>query len=74
MLGRNARTGACTTIPALRMLLRSGNYVLLGNQDTVPEGQDFLIFKEKDAPAWSKELSMNGVVLSAKSEERLWGI
>lgn len=28
------------------------------------------MFKEKDAPAWCKELSMHGVVLSAKSEER----
>ena len=30
--------------------------------------------KEKDAPARSKELSMNRVVLSAKSEERICDI
>jgi len=41
-----------------RMLFRGGNYVMLQNYDVAPDGQHFLMIKEKEAPASSKEVSM----------------
>jgi serine/threonine protein kinase len=39
-----------------RMLFRGGNYVMLQNYDVAPDGQHFLMIKEKEAPASSKEV------------------
>lgn len=46
-----------------RMLFRNGDYLIggflgLGNYDVAPDGQRFLMIKEKEAPASSKELSI----------------
>jgi serine/threonine-protein kinase len=41
-----------------RMLFRGGNYVMLQNYDVAPDGQHFLMIKEKEAPASSKEVSI----------------
>lgn len=41
-----------------RMLFRSGNYLMLGNYDVAPDGQHFLMIKEKEAPASFKEVSI----------------
>lgn len=41
-----------------RMLFRSANYLMLGNYDVAPDGQHFLMIKEKEAPASSKEVSI----------------
>jgi serine/threonine-protein kinase len=47
---------------APRLLFRAGgylgNYLELGNYDVAPDGQHFLMIKEKEAPATAKELSL----------------
>ncbi len=35
-----------------------GSYVASGNYDVAPDGQHFLMLKEKNAPASSKEVSI----------------
>lgn len=35
-----------------------GNYLTTGNYDVTADGQHFLMIKEKDAPASSKEVSI----------------
>jgi serine/threonine protein kinase/Tol biopolymer transport system component len=40
------------------MLFRTSNYLMQGNYDVAPDGQHFLMLKEKEAPASSKELSI----------------
>lgn len=42
-----------------RMLFRGGNYLMtLANYDVAPDGQHFLMIKEKEAPASLKEVSI----------------
>ncbi|HEY6945407.1 MAG TPA: protein kinase [Candidatus Acidoferrum sp.] len=41
-----------------RMLFRSGNYLMLWNYDVAPDGQHFLMIREREAPASSKEVSI----------------
>lgn len=41
-----------------RVLFQGGGYLGLGNYDVAPDGQHFLMLKEKDAPASSKEVSI----------------
>jgi Tol biopolymer transport system component len=41
-----------------RMLFQSANYLRLANYDVAPDGQHFLMIKEKEAPASSKEVSI----------------
>lgn len=41
-----------------RILFRTAGYLGLGNYDVAPDGQRFLMIKEKEAPASSKELSI----------------
>ena len=41
-----------------RMLFQDANYLMQGNYDVAPDGQHFLMLKEKEAPASSKELSI----------------
>ena len=41
-----------------RMLFQSANYLMLSNYDVAPDGQHFLMIKEKEAPASSKEVSI----------------
>jgi serine/threonine-protein kinase len=41
-----------------RLLFRGGNYVMLQNYDVAPDGQHFLMIREKDAPPSSKEVSI----------------
>ena len=40
------------------LLFRGGNYVMLQSYDAAPDGQRFLMIKEKEAPASSKELNI----------------
>lgn len=40
------------------MLFRGGNYLMLWNYDVAPDGQHFLMIKEKEAPPSSKEVSI----------------
>ena len=41
------------------MLFRSANYFyMLSNYDVAPDGQHFLMIKEKEAPPSSKEVSI----------------
>jgi serine/threonine protein kinase len=41
-----------------RMLFQGGSYLGVGNYDVAPDGQHFLMIKEKEAPASYKEVSI----------------
>lgn len=41
-----------------RMLFQSANYLMGSNYDVAPDGQHFLMIKEKEAPPSSKEVSI----------------
>ena len=52
------KSGTPRTLFQERGYLGVGNYLITGNYDVAPDGQHFLMIKEKEASSGSKELAI----------------